>query len=489
MPPRGSQSSFCADYPHFPAASGHILVTNAKVQIDKGIRNSYNKGMAKNTNALIVNRGDETHMKNLRRSFSTLAAIAIVLIPLLITVYLLYWCPADLSARQTGQQRVFGATYMTMNNPYFQMLDAQIQGHLEWVLKRPEYKYLSENNSSSEVCPNNPDLLPLLKAWITEVLELHADSKFIHLGADETWFLGTCPICSKQDKIAVYLDHVSKICSFVLEQGRIPMIWADVFQRENRTEEAGQLPAGTILVDWQYSGTPPYPGTEILMKSGHEVMGASGAMIGWWEHCLQVISEFQSRIDNVTGWNKWAEEHQSGIIHTTWTRGATLWNIYGCWLGVLPVYIAAGNPAVWETHPWKQTIRKISEVIKGNQIDQLEQIFPEIEALPTENPIEEQAKKWIYLAVRYQQLQQEFQIHRATRRIITETSKFVGFDSSMFQHDCVEPLEKLLPKLDQWEKDARTFWKENELSEEEEFMATHINLIRRDVTDCLNMKI
>ena len=59
----------------------------------------------------------------------------------------------------------------------------------------------------------------------------------------------------------------------------------------------------------------------------------------------------------------------------------------------------------------------------------------------------------------------------------------------MFRHDCVQPLEALLPKLDLWEQDARKFWKENELSEEEEFMATHIGLIRRDVQDCLKMEI
>ena len=70
-------------------------------------------------------------MKNIRREFASFAAIAMAVAPLLITIYLLFLSPSDLSARQTGNQRVFGATYMTMNNPYFQMLDAQIRGHLE----------------------------------------------------------------------------------------------------------------------------------------------------------------------------------------------------------------------------------------------------------------------------------------------------------------------------------------------------------------------
>ena len=70
-------------------------------------------------------------MKNIRRRIASFAAVAAAVIPLLFTVYLLFWSPVDLTARQTGKQRVFGATYMTMNNPYFQMLDTQIQGLLE----------------------------------------------------------------------------------------------------------------------------------------------------------------------------------------------------------------------------------------------------------------------------------------------------------------------------------------------------------------------
>ena len=70
-------------------------------------------------------------MNHIRRRFTSLAAISMVVTQLLITIYLLFWSPGDLSASQTGNQRVFGATYMTMNNPYFQVLDTQIQALLE----------------------------------------------------------------------------------------------------------------------------------------------------------------------------------------------------------------------------------------------------------------------------------------------------------------------------------------------------------------------
>lgn len=70
-------------------------------------------------------------MKKISRKFTSLAATAAMLVPLLITIYMLFWSPSDLSARQTEDQRVFGATYMTMNNPYFQVLDTQIRSLVE----------------------------------------------------------------------------------------------------------------------------------------------------------------------------------------------------------------------------------------------------------------------------------------------------------------------------------------------------------------------
>lgn len=70
-------------------------------------------------------------MKNIRGRLAVVAATAAVLAPLLITVYLLFWSSSDISASQTRDQRTFGATYMTMNNPYFTVLDTQIRASLE----------------------------------------------------------------------------------------------------------------------------------------------------------------------------------------------------------------------------------------------------------------------------------------------------------------------------------------------------------------------
>lgn len=54
-------------------------------------------------------------------AFSLLGAVA----------FLLFFWTGDISADQTGDRLVFGATYMTMNNPYYQVLDAQLRSEIE----------------------------------------------------------------------------------------------------------------------------------------------------------------------------------------------------------------------------------------------------------------------------------------------------------------------------------------------------------------------
>ena len=46
-------------------------------------------------------------------------------------LYLLFFWPGDITADRTGNQLVFGATYMTMNNVYYQVLDAQLRTGIE----------------------------------------------------------------------------------------------------------------------------------------------------------------------------------------------------------------------------------------------------------------------------------------------------------------------------------------------------------------------
>jgi len=54
-----------------------------------------------------------------------------VLLLFLLTVCPLFFLSSDISAKQTEKRVVFGATFMTMNNPYYQVLDSRLRSEIE----------------------------------------------------------------------------------------------------------------------------------------------------------------------------------------------------------------------------------------------------------------------------------------------------------------------------------------------------------------------
>lgn len=65
------------------------------------------------------------------KKLPVVAGIVVTLSLLGAVAYLLFFCPWDITAERTGNQQIFGATYMTMNNLYYQVLDAQLRAGIE----------------------------------------------------------------------------------------------------------------------------------------------------------------------------------------------------------------------------------------------------------------------------------------------------------------------------------------------------------------------
>ena len=65
------------------------------------------------------------------KKFPLLAGCAVASSLLGAVIFILFFWPGDIAANRTGNQLVFGATYMTMNNPYYQILDAHLRAEIE----------------------------------------------------------------------------------------------------------------------------------------------------------------------------------------------------------------------------------------------------------------------------------------------------------------------------------------------------------------------
>ena len=127
-------------------------------------------------------------------------------------------------------------------------------GHSANVLVHDKYAHLREgNNNITQFCPQHPGTLDFFKQLAEEVMQAH-DSKFFHIGADETYFLGTCPKCSqavkKKGKIGLYMDYVLKACEFIKSRKRIPMIWDDMLCQS--PADIHRFDKEAIICYWDY---------------------------------------------------------------------------------------------------------------------------------------------------------------------------------------------------------------------------------------------
>ena len=144
-------------------------------------------------------------------------------------------------------------------------------GHLTRFLIHPDYRSLAEiqpgtvyeswgrkSTVPQSLSPVNPESAVFIKKLLEDFFK-SGHSGHINLGCDETLDLGfgTSQKRIKKDGIAkVFADYVNKLCSFVKQTGRIPMIWADFPLKHPETLEL--LPKDLILLLWGYESDSPF---------------------------------------------------------------------------------------------------------------------------------------------------------------------------------------------------------------------------------------
>ncbi len=134
--------------------------------------------------------------------------------------------------------------------PLFQTL-----GHCEYVLKHPAYRHLAERSDRiDQYCPLHPELVPFLKRWIDEYMELFGPVNRFHLGADEAWTLGHCDRCrsyaTARTLSELYIQHVNAVAGHLLDRRIQPAIWADMVLHYPQALE--KLSRSILLFDWMY---------------------------------------------------------------------------------------------------------------------------------------------------------------------------------------------------------------------------------------------
>jgi len=140
--------------------------------------------------------------------------------------------------------------------PLFQTL-----GHCEYLRRLPGTTGLAENpDDPSQLCPSSPQVRQYLLHLFDLVCKLHPHSRFVHVGLDETQWLGHCPACNERaqklgGRMELYLDHCIWVCTEAVRRGRVPMLWGDMFLGEGRLDLVSRLPREAVVLPWEYSAT------------------------------------------------------------------------------------------------------------------------------------------------------------------------------------------------------------------------------------------
>ena len=127
----------------------------------------------------------------------------------------------------------------------------QSVGHLDYLLKHPQYRFLREDNSVYQWCLSDSRSWEIWRAMAEELLEVFPDCTYFHIGADEAEMPGECPRCAGKDCFQLYRGRVEACADWVLSHGRKPVMWDDVF-RNHELEIQQSLLEKVIPCVWLY---------------------------------------------------------------------------------------------------------------------------------------------------------------------------------------------------------------------------------------------
>ncbi|XP_066496782.1 hexosaminidase D-like isoform X1 [Tiliqua scincoides] len=139
----------------------------------------------------------------------------------------------------------------------------QTFGHVEFILKHDKYRHLREvERFPNSFNPHLPETVALLKSLLTQVLDKHRRSSWVHIGADEVFHLGE-GLDSKNwmsrnggDVGKMYLSHIREVVNFVASRagGQQVLLWDDMLRKISLTtiQDSGIAKHASPML-WVYS--------------------------------------------------------------------------------------------------------------------------------------------------------------------------------------------------------------------------------------------
>jgi hypothetical protein len=212
-------------------------------------------------------------------------------------------------------------------------------GHLHHILKYDLYSPLGETDHGHVLAPGDPGSLPLIQSWFAEIDSIFP-SRFVHLGADETFELGlgrTKERVQRDSLGPVYIDFLKQIEGALRSSKKRFLFWGDIAQGSPALVQS--LPKDMIAVGWGYGANPnPERLLRTFVDAGMETWVSPGVN-GW----NRVYPNNDVTLRNIQAMARVGQRMGStGLLNTSWDDdGEAIFNQQ--WYGVL-----FGAAASWQ---------------------------------------------------------------------------------------------------------------------------------------------
>ena len=213
-------------------------------------------------------------------------------------------------------------------------------GHVEYILRNYRFAALREDQRDfSQVCPSEAVAdKALFTDLFTELAKTH-NSKYFHIGGDETYLLGHCEKCQKKVKeeglSKLYIDYIRMLCDIVISLGKRPVLWADIALKH--PEAIQLLPKETVFIDWNYGwDLNQFGDLGNLLKSGYEIWGAPAIRSSYDNYYL---SQWNVHANNLRDFVPAARRMgYRGMVLTSWGTNGIFNPLFNSGFDILDLY-------------------------------------------------------------------------------------------------------------------------------------------------------
>jgi len=160
----------------------------------------------------------------------------------------------------------------------------QTFGHAEYVLQRGHEDWMENPKFPACYCVSKKEVRRFLRKMIREYLDLFGkDVRHFHLGGDEAKAFCSCTVCSKRDRMELYVEHLNSLLGWLDLNQIKPGIWCDMILSDPAAFKKAGLPSSFTVWHWDYE----YDGKgrrrdwtdkmDVLKDLGHDVIFAAAS--------------------------------------------------------------------------------------------------------------------------------------------------------------------------------------------------------------------